>query len=255
MNRDEILALPSIPVLGSSYMKPPNRFIDREYLIITYESDPEAIRRLVPEPMQPRGNQVVFEVMRMPDSSGFGDYTECGLVIPCTLNGENVSFPLMMFLDDEPPISGGREIWGFPKKYGHPKLEIVHDTLTGTLTYGGQLVAVATMSYKQENLLTNGDFVHLRDPAVIRDRLGAKQVNLKLIPCVTGALSVAQLVSFHMTDIVVKGAWAGPARLHLVPHVNAPLADLPVRRIVSGSHFVADMTLPYGKIEHDYLTA
>jgi acetoacetate decarboxylase len=27
-----------------------------------------------------------------------------------------------MYLDDDPPISAGREIWGFPKKYAHPKL-------------------------------------------------------------------------------------------------------------------------------------
>src|ERR1700743_2786667 len=111
MNRDEILKLTSLPIVGPSYPRAPNRFINREYLIISYESDPDAIRAMVPEPLVPAGNTVTFEVMKMRDSSGFGDYTESGLVIPCTLNGEPVNFPLMMFLDDEPPISGGREIW------------------------------------------------------------------------------------------------------------------------------------------------
>ena len=32
--------------------------------------------------------------------------------------------------------------------------------------------------------------------------------------------------------------FSGPARLHLIPHINAPVADL---------------TLPYGRIVHDYL--
>ena len=40
-----------------------------------------------------------------------------------------------MYLDDEPPITAGREIWGFPKKYGVPRLSVKKDTLTGTLHY------------------------------------------------------------------------------------------------------------------------
>jgi acetoacetate decarboxylase len=51
----------------------------------------------------------------------------------------------------------------------------------------------------------------------------------------------------------MKGAWSGPARLHLVPHVNAPVADLPVKKVLRGSHFVADLTLPYGRVLYDYL--
>ena len=41
-------------------------------------------------------------------------------------------------------------------------------------------------------------------------------------------------------------------RLHLVPHVNAPVADFPVRRVVGAHHFLADLTLPFGRVVHDY---
>jgi len=51
----------------------------------------------------------------------------------------------------------------------------------------------------------------------------------------------------------VKGSWSGAARLHLIPHVNAPVADLPVKRVFSGHHLIADLTLPYGRILYDYL--
>ncbi len=50
----------------------------------------------------------------------------------------------------------------------------------------------------------------------------------------------------------VEGARSGPARLHLVPHVNAPVADLPVRHVSGGLDFIADLTLPYGRVLHDY---
>jgi acetoacetate decarboxylase len=31
--------------------------------------------------------------------------------------------------------------------------------------------------------------------------------------------------------------FSGPARLHLIPHINAPLADLPVLSVVEWRHF------------------
>ena len=41
-----------------------------------------------------------------------------------------------MFLNDEGPIAGGRELWGFPKKLAQPTLRTEVDTLVGTLDYG-----------------------------------------------------------------------------------------------------------------------
>ncbi|SIT51204.1 putative acetoacetate decarboxylase (fragment) [Paraburkholderia piptadeniae] len=83
MKREDVLALPSMPAASPSYPRGPYRFIDREYLIITYETDVDALRDALPEPLQPDGsNTALFEFIRMPDSSGFGDYTESGVVIP-----------------------------------------------------------------------------------------------------------------------------------------------------------------------------
>jgi acetoacetate decarboxylase len=35
--------------------------------------------------------------------------------------------------------------------------------------------------------------------------------------------------------------------------VNCPLSDLPVYETVGGLQIVTDMTLPYGRVLHDYL--
>jgi acetoacetate decarboxylase len=201
--------------------------------------------REIDEVVQGLFERCAIVIAMLPDSSGFGSYTESGMVIPCRFRGEDVNFVAQMYLDDDPPISAGREIWGFPKKYAHPKLEIVKDTLTGTLEYAGQLVAMGTMGYKHESMAGNGE----RTTAT----LSKTQVNLKLIPGVDGEPAICQLVAYNLTEIVVKGSWIGPGRLHLVPHVNAPVADLPVRRIVGAHHFLADLTLPYGRVIYDYL--
>ena len=244
MNRSDILLLPSMPAASPVFPRGPYRFVNREYLIITYESDPDAVRAALPEPLVPTPNALVaFEAIRMPDSSGFGDYTESGLVIPCTFNGDPCGFVAQMYLDDEAPIAAGREIWGFPKKYGNPKFRVAGDTLTGTVDYSGERVAMGTMVYKPET-----DEIRDAQAAV-----GKTQICLKLIPDADGSPAIAQLVGYNMTDITVKGAWRGPARLHLIPHVNAPFADLPVRRVVGGKHILADLTLPFGRVLYDYL--
>ncbi len=254
MREKDILNQPSMPIASPSYPRGPYRFVDREYFIVTYQSDAEAIRLALPEPLAPDGSDsVLYEFIRMPDSSGFGDYTESGIVIPCVYDGEHVNFTAQMYLDCEPPIAGGREIWGFPKKYAKPKLVVASDTLTGSLEYAGQLVALGTMGYKHENLICERGNPSACDPQAIVQKMSKKQVNLKLIPHVDGSLAIAQLVAYRLTDIHVKGAWSGPARLHLVPHVNAPVADLPVKRVLGGTHFVADLTLPYGHVLYDYL--
>ncbi len=253
MEASEVLNIPSMPMASPSYPRGPYRFIDREYLIVTYESDPDAIRDALPQPLEPDGSEtVLYEVIRMPDSSGFGDYTESGVVIPALHKGEHVNFTAQMYLDDGPPIAGGREIWGFPKKHGNPTLSVIHDTLTGILSYADVTVAVATMGYKHQHLLYDLKGRHQCNPASIIEKMSRTQVNLKLIPDIDGSTAIAQLIAYNLNDIQVKGAWSGPARLQLHAHVNAPVADLPVRKCLGGLHFIADLTLPYGRILHDY---
>lgn len=100
----------------------PYRFINREFLIITYETNPELLEDILPPGLELLEPHVKFEFIRMPDSTGFGDYTESGQVIPVRHKGEEGGFTISMFLDCHAPIAGGREIWGFPKKLGQTKI-------------------------------------------------------------------------------------------------------------------------------------
>ena len=142
----------AMPFTSPAFPPGPYRFINREYLIITYRTDPDRLRAVVPEPLAIDGPFVKYEFIRMPDSTGFGDYTESGQVIPVSFEGQRGSYTHCMFLDDEAPIAGGRELWGFPKKLASPSLKIEKDTLIGTLDYGPVRVATGTMGYKHRSL-------------------------------------------------------------------------------------------------------
>jgi acetoacetate decarboxylase len=65
--------------------------------------------------------------------------------------------------------------------------------------------------------------------------------------------SSAKLVRYHIEDVSIKEAWSAPAELQLFRHVIADVARLPVLEIVSGHHFVANLTLGYCEVVFDYL--
>ena len=99
MTPNDILALSAMPPANPSYPKSLYRFIDREYLVITYISNPDAIRAMVPELLITDGSgHVHYEWINMPDSSGLGSYQESGIVILCLLNGEPINYNAMKFL-------------------------------------------------------------------------------------------------------------------------------------------------------------
>jgi acetoacetate decarboxylase len=233
----------AMPLTQPAYPPGPYRFYDREFLIFTYRTDPERLRELVPEPLEIVSDLVKFEFIRMPDSTGFGDYTEAGQVIPVRFNGERGNYTLCMFLDDHPPIAAGRELWGFPKKLAGPTLRTETDTLVGTLDYGPVRVATGTMGYKHREA----------DPTVTKNELSAPNFLLKIIPHVDGSPRICELVRYHLEDIELKGVWAGPGALSLQPHALAPVAELPVFEVVSTAHLIANLTLGLGEVVYDYL--
>ena len=233
----------SMPLTAPAYPPGPYRFVDREYLIVTYRTDAQTLRALVPQPLRVEEPLVRYEFMRIPDSTGFGDYTESGQVIPVTLNGRKGNYTHCMFLNDHPPIAGGRELWGFPKKLGNPTLRPDIDTLVGTLDYGDVRVATCTMGYKHRAL----------DTDVVRSALAGPNFLLKIIPHVDGTLRICELVEYHLTEITVKGAWTGPGALDLHAHALALVAELPVLEVLSAVHIHTNLTLGLGKVVHDYL--
>jgi acetoacetate decarboxylase len=212
------------------------------FLIVSYRTDPDALAAVIPAPLEMTDPIVKFEFIRMPNSTGFGDY------------------------DCEPPIAGGREIWGFPKKLASPELRVEKDTIGGILRYGPVPVALATMGYKYRELPHDKILASLLEPNFL----------LKIIPHVDGTPRICELVRgtlrahscrFHRGSgpgsparlpcfcehITVKGAWEGPAALELFQHALAPVASLPILEVISGVHIQSDLTLGLGTVVYDYL--
>jgi acetoacetate decarboxylase len=240
--RDRAFAM---PITNPAYPRGPYRSADREFFIITYRTDAERLRAAIPAPLEFTEPVVKYEFIRMPDTSGFGNYTESGQVIPVSFKGQRGGYVQAMYLDCHPPIAGGRELWGFPKKLGSPSLRAERDTLVGELHLGSVPVARGTMGFKHRALPLDR----------VTQSLAAPTFLLKIIPHVDGSPRICEIVRYYLTDITVKGAWEGPAGLELFQHALAPVAALPVLEVLSGVHIVADVTVDLGTVVHDYLAA
>jgi len=233
----------SMPLTSPAFPSGPYRFVDREYFIISYRTDLDKLRAVIPAPLEFDEPIVNYEFIRMPDTTGFGNYTESGQIIPVKFNGRKVNYSHCMFLDDEAPLAGGRELWGFPKKLASPSLTRQSDHLLGTLDYGPTRVATGTMGYKHRSL----------DLEAVKKSFDTPNFLLKIIPDPDSSPRICELVQYPLIDVNVKGAWTGPGALDLRSHALAPVADLPVLEVISTVHILADLTLGLGKIVHDYL--
>lgn len=233
----------AMPLTSPSFTRGPHRYSNREHMVVVYRTDPAKAQAAAPEPLVCADAIVRFEFMRMESATGFGRYSGAAQSIAVSHAGQVGAYTHNMFLDAQGPISGGRELWGFPQKLAAPRLSVEHDTLVGAFDYGPARVATATMGYKHRTLDEAEALRFLEEPGFL----------LKIIPHVDGTPRICELVRYFRRDIVVKGAWSGPCALELKPHALAPVRDLPIVEIIKGVHVIADFTLELGEVVFDYL--
>ncbi|MBP2656435.1 MAG: acetoacetate decarboxylase [Firmicutes bacterium] len=243
MKIDQVINLPTTPVNAPPYIMSSPEFRKREYFSILYETDIDKLKEVVPEPLDIVEPLVRFEFMNMPDSTALGSYMECGQLVKVSYDGVLGEFNLGMYVDNFPAVAAGREITAYPKKMAKPSLYIDSDTIDAKLAYGTLDVAIATMGYK---------FLKMTEEEARRE-VSIPQYFLKIMRDYEGKPLVCELVKSQITKFDVLDAWKSPARLQLFEHVSAPLADLPVRKIIDASHILTNLVLGKTEPVFDYL--
>lgn len=122
-------------VVRPAYAEPPWDYVNSSQLnVVVRLQEPERIGRFLPSGLAPApaSDVVVFMFLDAPQVPQLGDSyhsTECGLIVPAVtpggVRGSQYSF---MLVDNDPAISAGREVWGFPKKLGQVRMRRLSDT-------------------------------------------------------------------------------------------------------------------------------
>ena len=245
MNENEVRERAfAMPLTSPAYPPGPYRFVNREFFIVAYRTDPDALKAVIPAPLEftearrevrihphARLDRVWRLHRKRPGHPGQFPRRE-GRLRPLDVPGLRPAHcrrARAVGLSEEAGFAGAQG------RKGHPA--------AACLRFGSVPVAVATMGYKHQAM----------DNDKARASVEAPGFLLKIIPHVDGTPRICEIVRYRCGDVTVHGAWSGPAALELFHHALAPVAALPVLEVLSATHILCDLTLNLGTVVHDYL--
>ncbi|MCP3985156.1 MAG: acetoacetate decarboxylase family protein [bacterium] len=232
----------SMPELSGLYGKPPFEYREAKQMTVAFRTDPGVLRDLVPEPLIPNEDATMFLSSSEFLSSGFGRYFEAHLNTHATFDGRLVNFSVYLVLDSDVAIGAGREIWGFPKKFGRLTLDMKDDVVRTTVERGGCKIIEAA--------------VHLAELGTEEDLGGTPEwIAHRFIPNVSLSAppDIDQLTSTTLTNVVTHDVYKGAATLAFGSSPADRLETIPINEVTGGFYFEYQFTLNDGEVVHDYL--
>jgi len=230
-----------------------HRVVDREYLIVVCESDASAIRAVLPHPLVADGsNSVQLRFIATRDPAGAGSYMETSLIIPAVFDGVAVDFTAQRYADEDLAVLAGsvERTRAWPRQPGRTRMLFTRETASAVLEVAGRAAVLAEMGHGKHGAMNGA--TGACSPRLARRLLADTHVNLKREPATGEQAAVAQLIGVGVQQVRVKSAWSGTARLHRSGAELAPIAHFPLKRVIGGFNFVADVTLARAEVLFDY---
>jgi acetoacetate decarboxylase len=227
----------SMPSDAPAYPAPPYHYRNAQAILIKFETDPESAVDILPEPLEliePASANLSFYWYPF---TTFGPYHEAILRLYAQHDGKPLTYIAHIFVDTDPPMLAGREVWGYPKKLARIGFERDKDMVVGWLERpSGVRLATAIMRPEQPAgaLGSNGPTTGLRIiPSAKPDEKRP---------------ALAELVAAD-TQHTIREAWEGPGSISF-PDCSAldPVGRFPVRRILKAVYMEYDILLPAGRV-------
>ncbi len=107
-------------------------FYGAEMLTIIWETKPEIVKRLLPEPLKPARKPIATAfVANYPKTNFFPPYKEAALFLLAEYDGVEGGYCLAMPVTNDMAMAAGREMFGYPKKMADVHLEMRGDFAEG----------------------------------------------------------------------------------------------------------------------------
>lgn len=205
-------------------------------LLAVYETDPEVVAAVLPKPLEPTEPhvRVNYAQVDMPDGSPLSAGT---FAVRCRHGDVEGSYDLLMIMNTETAVIGGRETFGEPKKLGDAEIRVEGDQIVGVMRRRGVDLAEV-----------RGRIVEQLDPGERTERYA---FYFKFLMDPVGGRFDADpaLVHVHRTqEDRLRQRVDGEVILRDSPF--DPLADLPVRRILSITYTESNQTQSGAIVRH-----
>jgi acetoacetate decarboxylase len=171
-------------------------------------------------------------------------YLESGIGVPVTFREKPGNYYVYMYLDKTPPIVGGREVWGWPKKDAVIEFKEDSERIEARVSrYGGTIIELTAD--------LGGSAVPGSSRAVL------PWINFKIIPSVKKGAppDVMQLTSTLEKDRVIKQvSRVSNVELKFSSGLDDALGEIAVLRLMGSQMAIFDSVLDYGDVLFNYLT-
>jgi acetoacetate decarboxylase len=226
------------------YSELPYVFEGSENYFISFKSDPDVMRALVPEPLKPiPGGEmtVVFAKHKIVSPINI-TYNEAYLIIPVSYGAKYGGYIPVLYLDKIETITPAREIWGYNKVGGEFQFIEKDGKMSITVT-------------QLDTLLMKASFV-LGEPFIPPEQPpGGPAFNLKHIPSVVkdAPPDVKQITISESKDSRTTQMRLGKATLAFYSSHYNPLGAIPIMEIMKAGYRIHSFSMVYGDVLYDYL--
>jgi acetoacetate decarboxylase len=194
------------PELQKIYQRDPvAKFPGAEMLFSIYRTDPAAVARILPEPLRPFEEPLVFAfVARYPETNFGSVYNEGALCLLATYKGEPGGYCISMPVTEDMAMIGGREVHGFPKKIAEEiSLEREGDRVSGRVVRRGAEILRMSCELKEHGRLTDiSRFLSSGASGLDRDLDGRECV--KLVSFLFKYFPASNMMFFDYTPRLVR---------------------------------------------------
>lgn len=232
------------PVVSPLYGKPPLVWKDMRVQLVAYETDLDNIRKVLPDPLEPRTNLVITWVSEFQLGTTQGAFAEAAIYVQVKFADYEGDYEPFLYINNHLPLTGGREIWGYQKKMAEVSLQHEYEAVRGQVNRLGHQILKA---------LVVPEVVAAMDQ-VPWSRDGV--FSLKYIPgAEEGEPPLRQLILTEGKFTAHEGKFfKGRASVTYERSEIDPTYLLEPKRIVAGFFGAGDLFLPLGKIVHRYQT-
>ena len=230
------------PIVSDLYGKPPLICTDVEAHIVVYETDPENIEKVIPEPFKARTNKVIVWQSKFDLGTTQGGFCETAIYVQVEYNGYEGDYQPFLYVDNHLPLTAGREIWGFQKKMASMEFANEMEAIRAQTNRLGHQIIKALVVPRAES--DASEIPWSRDGVF----------SLKYIPAAEeGREPLRELVLSKGRFDAHKGRFfSGPASVVYERSETDPTYLLEPVKILGGYYGKGDSYIGLGKIVYDY---
>ncbi len=240
-----------------AHMRPTADFYDAEMLNVFWETPPEAVKKLLPAPLEPAEHPVAMAFVAWYPATNFDvTYRETALFIMARFRETEGSYCLSMSVTSDMAMAAGREMFGFPKKMAD-----IHYHRDGNTVHGWaerRDIRFMEISATLDGEFNSPDAAELLMKKGIQDdgSFSGKAFNFKYFPAPEGGAFdyqprlVIQETLFRPSEILL-----GKGAITITPSPYDPWIDVPVVRMLGAMYTRGNNSMLGGRVaaESDFM--